>query len=379
LNELNTTHFMHPKIAFSEDVGLTMARNELQRWYLEHERPLPWREQPAPYGTWLCEVIMQQTRIDQGTAYWERFMHRWPNFQSLADASVDEVLKEWQGLGYYSRARNLHKTAQIICDEYPQGHPTELNQWLALPGVGAYTAAAICSICFGTPVAAVDGNVLRVLSRFLGIHEPIDRPSGRKPLEAFAEAWVDPKHPGRHNQALMELGALICTPHAPDCAHCPLQKECTSSFMPHKKGSMPPFKQGKTKVQDVALHFHVIHQNGRILMQQRPDHGIWGGLWTFPSSEAPWEGSINNDVIPEPLDQCLIARGPCGTSVKHLLSHRRFHVQFWLWSCPEDCTLEMGEWHRWDSAELLALPRVLESSWEDVKNSASQKESKTNA
>ena len=368
---------MHPKTAFSEDVALNMLRSDLHRWYLEHERPLPWREKPEPYGTWLCEVIMQQTRIDQGTAYWERFMHRWPNFQALANASVDEVLKEWQGLGYYSRARNLHKAAQIISEEFPNGYPQEMNQWLALPGVGTYTAAAICSICFETPVAAVDGNVLRVLSRFLGIHEPIDRPSGRKPLETFAQAWVDPKNPGRHNQAIMELGALTCTPNAPDCASCPLQKKCASSFMPHKKGSLPPFKQGKIKVQNVALHFHVIVHNGLVLMNKRPDSGVWGGLWAFPTSEKPGLPAAETDQPPASLNERLISRGPCGTPVKHLLSHRRLHVQFWLWLLPENESLDWGEWHTWESAMELALPRVLESCWTDVKNSAEQKESKT--
>lgn len=370
---------MHPKIDFFEDTGPNMARIELHRWYLKHERPLPWRQNPDPYGTWLCEIIMQQTRIAQGTAYWERFIRRWPDFASLANASLDEVLKEWQGLGYYSRARNLHKTAQIISADYPNEAPTEYSQWLALPGIGAYTAAAICSICFETPVAAVDGNVLRVLSRFLGIFEPIDRPSGRKPLENFANAWVDQEKPGMHNQAVMELGALTCTPKSPDCGNCPLQKDCVCGFSFHEPSMMPPIKQGKTKVQDVALHFHVICQNGRVLMQKRPENGIWGGLWAFPTSEAPYENTEPFAEAPEPIGHDLVAMGTCGKPVRHLLSHRRLHVQFWLWKSPKNSDIDEGEWHSWESAEALALPRVLESSWEDVKKTASQKESNTTA
>ena len=370
---------MHPKTAFSDDAVHMMPRRDLHEWYLKHERPLPWRENPRPYETWLCEVIMQQTRIDQGTAYWQKFVNRWPDFRSLANASVDDVLKEWQGLGYYSRARNLHKTAQIIHTDFPNSHPTALNDWLSMPGIGPYTAAAICSICFGTPVAAIDGNVLRVLSRFLGIHEPIDRPSGRKPLEEFANAWVDPENPGRHNQAIMELGALTCTPHAPDCTNCPLQNACASQQMPHEKGNIPPFKQGKTKVLDVALNFHVIVHDKLVMMCKRPENGVWGGLWAFPSTEHPIQNQVEPIDIPEALGNHLVARGPCGSPVKHLLSHRRLHVQFWLWESTLKDTSDLGDWKTWEEAELLALPRVLERSWEDVKKSASQNASTTTA
>lgn len=356
-----------------------MSRIKLHNWFLEHKRPLPWREHPEPYETWLCEIIMQQTQIIQGTSYWERFIRRWPNFEALAGASLDEVLKEWQGLGYYSRARNLHKTAKIIHSEYPNGHPTEFDEWLALPGVGHYTAAAICSICFETPVAAVDGNVLRVLSRFLGIYEPIDKPAGRKPLDAFAKSWVSKENPGLHNQALMELGALTCTPKKPACDSCPLQIDCACSFGFENAVAMPPIKLGKTKVLDVHLNFHIIiSRNGLILMNKRPEKGIWGGLWSFPSSETPTE-TDQLDAIPESKIPNLIALGPCGSPVKHLLSHRRLHVRFWLWRSKDENGVQPGFWHTWQSAEALALPRVLESSWEDVKNSAVQKLSKTKA
>ena len=369
---------MHPKKAFFQDSDVHMSRIHLHNWYAENKRPLPWRDHPAPYETWLCEIIMQQTRIAQGTAYWERFTRRWPNFEALAHASLDEVLKEWQGLGYYSRARNLHKTAKIIHSEYPTGYPTEFEQWLTLPGIGQYTAAAICSICFESPVAAIDGNVLRVLSRFLGIYEPVDKPAGRKPIDTFAKEWVPEERPGLHNQALMELGALICTPKKPACDACPLQTDCACRFGFESSDPMPPIKAGKTKVIDIDLHFHIIIQDGLILMNQRPEKGIWGGLWSFPTSESP-SGMVANDVVPEGIHPNLMHLGPCGPEIKHLLSHRRLNVRFWLWQCADKINIPSGFWHTWESAEALALPRVLESSWEDVKNSVVQKLPKTRA
>jgi A/G-specific adenine glycosylase len=349
------------------------SRSALQSWFKENQRRLPWRGTANIYDTWLCEIIMQQTRIDQGTAYWLKFKDRWPNVQALAEADLSDVLKAWQGLGYYSRARNLHRAANIIAFDLDGAFPENAETWRTIPGVGPYTAAAISSICFEEVIPAVDGNVIRVISRFLGIHSPIDRPEGRKELEAFAENWISPQYPGDHNQAVMELGALVCTPRKPDCDACPLNEACLSRMNTPGETPEPPIKLGKTNVRDVVLDFHVIVTDHKVWMRQRPAPGIWAGLFEFPSNIYPGE-RIERDrhtyFSPEPPWKSLISLGAIGDSFHHLLSHRKMHVQFWLWKGSLSQGYGEGEWTDWDCAEELALPRVLERSWKDVKNSA---------
>ena len=189
----------------------------LGKWYKEHKRDLPWRSTKSAYEIWLSEIILQQTRVQQGMPYYKRFLERFPDVHQLAKASPEEVLKLWQGLGYYTRARNLHATAQEITENYNGRFPADYDKLLSLKGIGEYTAAAIASIAFGIPVALVDGNVSRVLARLYGIRTPVTSPPGKKEIQRLAERILDKKNPGIHNQAVMELGALVCLPKNPSC------------------------------------------------------------------------------------------------------------------------------------------------------------------
>jgi len=349
------------------------GRRTLLEWFESAQRALPWRNNPEPYAIWLCEIIMQQTRIDQGLAYWQRFINTWPTVKDLAQAPLEEVLKQWQGLGYYSRARNLHKAAQVITHEMNGVFPETAVGWKALPGVGPYTAAAVSSICFNESVAAIDGNVLRVLSRYLDITEPIDRPSGRKPIESFASAWIHPTEPGNHNQALMELGALVCRPRNPDCSSCPLSNSCRSVQSSPGQTPTPPIKAGKTRVENIALTFHVVTDGYHIWMKQRPQAGIWGGLWEFPSTE---EGTAFPAAATLP-DQHLIRtcenQGQWGQSFVHVLSHRRLHCRFLIWKAATAIPPASGEWFTWQAAQNLPIPRAIDRFWHDLEKSLSTK------
>ena len=242
---------------------------------------------------------MQQTRIDQGLKYWNTFINTWTDVRALAEAPLDDVLKAWQGLGYYSRARNLHRAAQTIAFERGSVFPATAAEWRTIPGVGPYTAAAIASICFNEPIASVDGNVLRVISRYRDIQDPIDRPIGRNQVEAFATEWIHPTEAGTHNQAVMELGALICKPTSPRCTECPLEPTCLNAQLDSGGTPVPPVKQGKTKVKSVQLVFHVVTNGSHVWMRQRPATGIWGGLWEFPSQEQSLESELPAAPLPE--------------------------------------------------------------------------------
>lgn len=350
---------------------IIQARAQLKSWFISNQRPLPWRDSPDPYATWLCEIIMQQTRIDQGTRYWQSFIAKWPSFESLATADSEEIMKTWQGLGYYSRARNLHKAAKIVTNDWRGELPTSAKSWQQLPGVGPYTSAAIASICFGDPSAAVDGNALRVLSRWAGIHEPIDKPTGRKPLEKLAGEFLDISDPGMHNQAVMELGALLCTPKAPNCEHCPLNENCKSRVEMVGQTPIAPVKAGKIKVRRVALTFHVIVNENKVLMRQRPSQGIWGGLWEFPSC---WIDSESDDLEKNQLPplnnrQGLHETGPIVEPFEHILSHRKLKVTFQSWRSNAAFHEKEMKWFRWEDARKLAIPRAIEKNWEELENS----------
>ena len=244
-------------------------------WYREKGRVLPWRETRDPYAIWLSEVILQQTRIEQGRPYWERFMRRWPTVESLAAATEDEVLREWQGLGYYSRARNLHTAARQVVAQ--GGFPTTYEAIRKLKGVGDYTAAAIGSIAFGLPVAVVDGNVYRVLARHFGIDTPINSTEGKKVFAAVANSQLYTLNSQLYNQALMDFGALQCTPGVPKCALCPLQETC-SAYREGRVGELP-VKLKKQKVKELRMTYIYIRYKGETALRRRPAGDIWQGLY----------------------------------------------------------------------------------------------------
>ncbi|MCB0771328.1 MAG: A/G-specific adenine glycosylase [Flavobacteriales bacterium] len=313
--------------------SLSWFSRRLLPWYREHQRPLPWRADRDPYRVWLSEVILQQTRVDQGMAYWERIVARYPTVADLASAPEDEVLKHWQGLGYYSRARNLRTAAQQVVKEHRGAFPERYEALRGLKGVGEYTAAAIGSICFGLPEPVVDGNVYRVLSRVFGLSTPIDSTAGRKEFRALAATLLDPKQPGDHNQAVMELGATVCTPKTPRCSDCPLSTRCIA--LATGRVAELPVKAGRTKVR--TRHFNYLHiSNARgTFLRKRIEKDIWQGLHEFPLI-----GSTGK-LGPKKMGQTLAERygegwtlGKRHGPVKHVLSHQVIQAMFWTVEAP---------------------------------------------
>ena len=329
-------------------------------WYRENHRALPWRETKEPYRIWLSEVMLQQTRVDQGLGYYLRFTERWLTVTELASAAENEVLKEWQGLGYYSRARNLLKAAKQVKDEHGGKFPDNYADLLKLKGVGDYTAAAIASICFHRPTAVVDGNVYRVLARVFGIDTPIDSTAGRKYFKELATKLLDAKHPGDHNQAVMELGATVCTPKSPDCTRCPLLAKC-AAFATGTITSLP-VKQSKTKTRDRFFNYLHIPAGKGIYMQQRTGKDIWTGLYELPLIES------GKPLAKRALETALgKAFGP-GWSIggkyeaaRHVLSHQVIHAIFWSVVPPKNF-MPPKEWECIPLKKLdrLAVPRLIE-------------------
>lgn len=259
--------------------------SELAEWFNTHRRELPWRSEPTPYYVWLSEVILQQTRVSQGLDYFNRFVERWPSLCDLAEASEEEVLKQWQGLGYYSRARNLHKCAKKVVRLYNGNLPNNYSLLAKLPGIGPYTAAAIASIAFGKPHAVVDGNVYRVLSRLFDIEIPINSTEGFKTFAELADELLDRDNPGRHNQAIMELGALLCLPKNPGCLTCPLQTHCLA--LEHGTVEERPVKEKKLKVRTRFFNYLVINTpTQEVYLHKREGHDIWQNLYDFPCIES---------------------------------------------------------------------------------------------
>ncbi len=284
--------------------------SELVRWFRDHQRELPWRSHPLPYYVWLSEVILQQTRVSQGLDYFNRFVERWPSVAELAAASEEEVLKLWQGLGYYSRARNLHRCAREVVRLYGGELPADYQRLVKLPGIGPYTAAAIASIAFGLPHAVVDGNVYRVLSRLFDIDTPINTDEGVKVFALLADELLDREHPGRHNQAMMEFGALQCVPKNPDCSACPLQPHCLA--FGHHSVADRPVKEKRLKVRTRYFHYLVVGDAHRHYMRRREAGDIWQGLYDFPCVERD-----------QPLTLDEVTESP---EFRHLLQDRAFEI-----------------------------------------------------
>lgn len=255
----------------------------LLAWYDQNARQLPWRSDISPYRTWVSEIMLQQTQVETVIPYFERFLRGFPDLTSLAHASQAEVLQAWEGLGYYSRARNLHKCAQLLCQQYNCQLPADLTALRELPGIGRYTAGAIASIAFGIPAPALDANIRRVLSRLLELREPVGSTEGEKKLWDAAEQLLSRERPGDHNQALMELGALLCKPKAPDCPRCPLRGECLAYA--HGSQNELPVRKAKPAVPHYTVTAAVIRREGLVLIAQRPQGGLLGGLWEFPGGK----------------------------------------------------------------------------------------------
>ncbi|MBL7950527.1 MAG: A/G-specific adenine glycosylase [Flavobacteriales bacterium] len=329
-------------------------------WYREHHRPLPWRETRDPYRIWLSEVILQQTRVDQGMAYWHRFVERYPGVKDLAKAPEDEVLRLWQGLGYYSRARNLRVAAQQVMEQHTGTFPTEFAALRALKGVGDYTAAAIGSIAFGLSEPVVDGNVYRVLSRVFGIATPIDSTAGRNQFRELAGKLMDRSQPGDHNQAVMELGAIVCTPKSPRCGECPLAAKCMARST--DRIAELPVKAGKTKVRGRHFNYIRIVDKRALFLLKRTGKDIWQGLYELPliETEKAMTPKAFERWLGEAFGKGWIVEGTHGP-VKHVLSHQVIHAMFWEVRPPKSFK-PPTEWIAVRESEIdrYALPRLIE-------------------
>ena len=306
-------------------------------WFRLNKRELPWRETRDPYQIWVSEIILQQTRVAQGYDYFLRFIGRFPDVDALAAADEDEVLKYWQGLGYYSRARNLHEAARQIVAQ--GGFPRTYEGVRSLKGVGDYTAAAICSIAFGLPHAVVDGNVYRVLSRLMGLHTPIDSTAGKREFAAMADALMVRTRPGEYNQAIMDFGAMQCTPLHPDCPACPLADRCVA-YAEGRVGQLP-VKKHKTKVSDRYFNYIYVRAGAYTFIRKRQEDDIWRNLYELPLVETQQEVA-EADFYRLPQLQNLIAEGESPLfrllhrGVKHVLSHRVIWANFYEVVLPED-------------------------------------------
>ena len=320
-----------------------MFATTLLKWFKENGRDLPWRQTRDPYAIWLSEIILQQTQVKQGWEYWERFMRRWPTVEALAAATEDEVLREWQGLGYYSRARNLHYAAHQIVEM--GGFPTTIEEIKQLKGVGDYTAAAIGSIAFNLPAAVVDGNVYRVLSRYFGINTPINTTEGKKAFMTLAQELLPPTEASAFNQAMMDFGATLCTPKGARCSECPLMESC-DAFRTNRIQELP-VKLKTLKIRERHLIYIYIRCQGQTAIHRRGVGDIWQGLWQ------PW---LVDDESKIPNGAILLRQ-----NVKHVLTHRVLYADFYLLEVNQKPSLPADYiWIPEVDIDNYALPRLIE-------------------
>lgn len=313
-------------------------RSRILSWYDTNKRAMPWRDSGDPYLIWLSEIMLQQTRVDQATPYFNRFVKRFPTVHALAAASQQDVLSVWEGLGYYSRARYLHEAAQTVVSEHDGHVPDRWDTITELKGIGPYTAAAILSIAFQKPHAVVDGNVIRVLSRYFGIDDDVRRSAVKNSIQDHADALLDPDRPGDFNQAVMELGATICTPSKPDCEACPLAEGCTA-FRTASTNEIP-YKSPAKKVphHDIGVGI-LLNENGQVLIALRPEDAMLGGLWEFPGGKKKADESLKETVRRELKEElgieCRIIEP--FMNLKHAYSHFKITLHAYI------CSLEAGE------------------------------------
>ena len=334
-----------------------MAYPLLLDWYDANRRVLPFRGTRDPYAVWISEIMLQQTRTDTVSGYYTRFLNRFPNIAALAQADEQEVLKYWEGLGYYSRARNLHKAARIMQREYGGRFPAAYEGIRALPGVGDYTAAAVASIAYRLPYPAIDGNLTRVLARVHGVREDVDRPSVKRLIRELGEREIDRERPGDWNQALMDLGATICVPGTPDCGRCPLQAQCDAyaqgdaNQLPIRAAAKPPVP--------VDVGVGLVIADGRVLTIKR-DAALLKGLWVFLLSEG--------DSTPEGMARKLEALGmqanritPLGEA-RHVFTHRIWNMQLYRVDLSAAPQRTIGQWADAQTLTELPLPTAMKAA-----------------
>jgi len=303
----------------------------LIRWYGQHKRALPWRDTTDPYFIWLSEVILQQTRVAQGLPYYLKFTEAYPTVQQLAAAPEDEVLRLWQGLGYYSRARNMHHTAKTVTDAYGGHFPERYAELIRLKGIGSYTAAAIASFAFREQVAVLDGNVFRVLARVFGVSDDIAAPASRKVFQQLADELVPADTPDIYNQAIMEFGAIQCTPVMPDCLFCPLQQSCFA--FNHGMVQELPVKAKAKAARPRYFHYIVLEHEGAFYLRKRLEGDIWQGLYDFYLYESPDKHLPPADLLRELREAGLEIEEAHlqlpQKEYKHVLSHQKLTARFY--------------------------------------------------
>ena len=325
---------------------MTQFSEKILRWYARHGRELPWRDSPDPYAVWVSEIMLQQTRVEAVIPYFERWMKRFPNVRELAAASEQDVLSLWEGLGYYSRARNLYKAARMVVDDYGGDLPREVAALRKLPGIGRYTAGAIASMAFGMDVATLDGNLRRVFARVFDVAEPADAPVGEKILWALAEAHLPKGRAGDFNQALMDLGASLCLPRNPACLLCPLRDLCKARLLGVQE--QRPVLKPKAEVPHYTVTAAVVLREGKILLAKRPSKGLLGGMWEFPGGKVEKGESLEDCLVREIREELAvqIRVGEDFGVYRHAYTHFRITLHAFL------CELTEGEPQPLEAAEL---------------------------
>ncbi|MDB5089381.1 MAG: A/G-specific adenine glycosylase [Mucilaginibacter sp.] len=334
--------------------------NELTHWYQENKRDLPWRNTTDAYVIWLSEIILQQTRVEQGMPYFNRFLEQYPNVSSFAAASEDEILKLWQGLGYYSRGRNMLKTARLVQETYNGQFPNTYDQLIKLKGIGEYTASAIASFSLNEARAVVDGNVYRVIARYLGIDEPINSTMGKKIFQQAANDLLNKQTPGLHNQAMMEFGAVICKPKNPACGICPVRTGCYA--FAHNAINALPVKLNKVKVRERYFNYFLITDGHKVLINKRDQADIWANMYDLPLIETtsllpPGELFLQPEVI-----ECFgpdLKVAEISAVKKHVLTHQRLYVRLVI---LQNQPLKLKEQWFYTSVEdlkKLAIPKII--------------------
>lgn len=338
--------------------------DEIINWYQQHKRDLPWRHTRDPYIIWLSEIILQQTRVEQGMPYFYRFVEHFPDVKAFAEASEDVILRHWQGLGYYSRARNMHKAAKMVMRDFGGVFPARYTSVLRLPGVGEYTAAAISSFAAGEYQAVVDGNVFRVLSRYFGVDTPINSPAGKRAFQQMAQQLLSTENPGIHNQAIMEFGAVQCRPKRPDCPVCVLLPDCRAA----REGlvsSLPVKLKAKASRNRYFYYFVVMDTEG-IYLQKRGNGDIWENLYELPLLEKEVAISSKQLFVDQKVQEWFGENARLalvGDVVKHVLSHQNIYAQF---TEVQDADVERLKKSGWDyvllkDLDTLAKPKLIYS------------------
>ncbi len=352
----------HPPVSPVEPETRTHLQQGLMHWYQAHHRTLPWRDTRDPYHVWVSEVMLQQTQVKTVVPYFLAFMAMFPTLTDLADADLDRVLKQWEGLGYYARARNLHKAARQVVDDCGGRIPDRFAGLKALPGVGDYIAAAVMSIAFGSPRAVVDGNVKRVLARLFCLDTPVNHSSAHKRFQPLADTLLDRSDPGTFNQAVMELGALVCTPSAPDCPACPLVRFCCAN----KQSRVMEFPVKLTRKKTPCHHIStgIVVRQGRLLITRRKPDGLLGGLWEFPGGKVKKNETAAEACVREIREETGLTVEISGflTRIRHAYTH--FKIEMDVFFCDYvsgEVTLDGPVDYQWiDPAEIrrFAFPKA---------------------